>query len=42
MMYLNKAFSVAPVAEKPEMIFKLNASPAGSFGGDIAQGLGKI
>jgi hypothetical protein len=42
MMYLNMAFSVAPVVGKPEMIFKLNAAAVNSYAHGVAQGSGKI
>jgi hypothetical protein len=37
-MYLDKAFSVAPVVEKPKMIFKLKTAAVNSFAGGITQG----
>jgi len=38
MMYLNKAFFVAPVVEKPKMIFKLETAVVESFARGITQG----
>jgi len=38
MMYLNKAYFVAPVAEKPMMIFKLETAAVESFARGITQG----
>jgi hypothetical protein len=42
MMYLNKAFFVAPVVEKPKMIFKFKTAAVETFVRGITKGSGKI
>ncbi len=42
MMYLNKAFFVAPVVEKPKMIFKFKTAAVETFVRGITKRSGRI